>query len=160
MPFSLAFDVFFYVRAEVIRRLYSAPELHSQRVKKIQADVKAWKASGSQRRLCTARGGWQSISPGYRSYKAKSTKIAIDLYDILELDEVAKTVRCEPMVNMGQLSHFLIPLEYTLPVLPEMDDLTVGGLLMGVGIETSSHKVERPASIEVSHRGALRPPAH
>merc|ERR1719408_722511 len=44
------------------------------------------------------------------------------------------------MVNMGQLSHFLIPQGLTIPVLPEMDDLTVGGLLMGVGIETSSHK--------------------
>lgn len=50
------------------------------------------------------------------------------------------TVRVEPMVNMGQLTHFLIPKGYTLPVLPEMDDLTVGGLVMGVGIESSSHK--------------------
>jgi FAD/FMN-containing dehydrogenase len=41
---------------------------------------------------------------------------------------------------MGQISHFLTPRGYTLPVLPEMDDLTVGGLFMGVGIETSSHK--------------------
>ena len=140
LPFSLAFDVFFALRAEVVRRLYSAPELHQERIKKIQDDVRACKASGSQKRLCTARGGWQSISPGYRTYKEKSTKIAINLYDILELDKKAMTVRCEPMVNMGQLSHFLIPENLTLPVLPEMDDLTVGGLLMGVGIETSSHK--------------------
>jgi len=49
-------------------------------------------------------------------------------------------VKVEPLVNMGQLSHFLIPKGYTIPVLPELDDLTVGGLFMGVGIETSSHK--------------------
>ena len=64
----------------------------------------------------------------------------MNLYDILSLDEEKKTVRVEPMVNMGQLSHFLIPKGYTIPVLPEMDDLTVGGLYMGVGVETSSHK--------------------
>lgn len=140
LPFSIAFDIYFWCRAEVIRYLFSAPELHAARVKKIQEDVLAWKKNGSQRRLCTARGGWQSISPGFRSYKNHSTKIAINLYDILELDEAAKTLRVEPMVNMGHISHFLTPKGLTLPVLPEMDDLTVGGLLMGVGIETSSHK--------------------
>ena len=64
----------------------------------------------------------------------------MNLYDILTLDEENMTVRVEPMVNMGQLSHYLTPLGYTIPVLPEMDDLTVGGLMMGVGIECSSHK--------------------
>jgi len=33
----------------------------------------------------------------------------------------------------------LEPLDYTLPVLPELDALTVGGLVNGVGIESSSH---------------------
>ena len=41
---------------------------------------------------------------------------------------------------MGQLSHTLDSLGWTIPVLPELDDLTVGGLVMGTGIETSSHK--------------------
>ncbi|MGZ8216245.1 FAD-binding protein [Methylomagnum sp.] len=27
-----------------------------------------------------------------------------------------------------------------MPVVPELDDLTVGGLIMGFGVETSSHK--------------------
>lgn len=46
----------------------------------------------------------------------------------------------EPLVTMGQLSATLIPLGWTIPVLPELDDLTVGGLVMGTGIESSSHK--------------------
>ena len=29
---------------------------------------------------------------------------------------------------------------WTLPVVPELDDLTVGGLVMGGGIESTSHK--------------------
>jgi hypothetical protein len=40
---------------------------------------------------------------------------------------------------MGQLTQTLQPLGWTLPILPELDDLTVGGLVMGTGIETSSH---------------------
>ena len=40
-----------------------------------------------------------------------------------------QTVRVEPMVTMGQLSHTLIELGWTIPVVPEMDDLTVGETL-------------------------------
>ena len=40
---------------------------------------------------------------------------------------------------MGQLSRTLDRLGWTIPILPELDDLTVGGLVMGTGIETSSH---------------------
>ena len=34
----------------------------------------------------------------------------------------------------------LVPRQNLLAVLPELDDLTVGGLVCGVGVETSSHK--------------------
>lgn len=44
------------------------------------------------------------------------------------------------MVTMGQLTATLNPLGFTISVLPEIDDLTVGGLVMGTGIESSSHK--------------------
>ena len=42
------------------------------------------------------------------------------------------------MVNMGQLSHYLIP-RGTLSCATRDGRFTVGGLIMGVGIETSSH---------------------
>lgn len=41
---------------------------------------------------------------------------------------------------MGQLSQYLISRGYTLPVLPELDDLTVGGLINGCGVESGSFK--------------------
>lgn len=50
-----------------------------------------------------------------------------------------QVVRAEPLVSMGQLSATLNPLGWTIPVLPEMDDLTVGGMVNGTGIESSSH---------------------
>ena len=140
LPFSLLFDLLFAVRAYIVMAVFSAPELHKKRVEEIASQIRAWKEKGDGTKLCTARGGWQSISPGYRSYKSTSTQISINLYDILGWSETDRTITVEPMVNMGQISHFLIPKGYTIPVLPEMDDLTVGGLYMGVGIETSSHK--------------------
>ena len=49
-------------------------------------------------------------------------------------------MRVEPLVTMGQLTATLNPLGWTIPVVPELDDLTVGGLVMGTGIESSSHQ--------------------
>ena len=39
-----------------------------------------------------------------------------------------------------QITATLIPEGWTLAVTPELDDLTVGGLIAGFGVETSSHK--------------------
>ena len=46
--------------------------------------------------------------------------------DILHVDEEKATVTVEPMVTMGQLTSTLHPLGWTLPVVPELNDLTVG----------------------------------
>lgn len=43
-------------------------------------------------------------------------------------------------MTMGQLTAILNPLGWTIPVLPELDELTVGGLVMGTGVESASHK--------------------
>ncbi len=61
------------------------------------------------------------------------------LYDILHIDYDKQCVHVEPFVSIGQLTHALNPQGYTLPVVPEMDDLTIGGLINGTGIESSSH---------------------
>jgi len=64
----------------------------------------------------------------------------VDLVDVLEIDTGKRTVRVEPLVTMGQLTATLINMGWTIPIVPELDDLTVGGLINGAGIETSSHK--------------------
>ncbi|MGH8581597.1 MAG: FAD-binding protein, partial [Gammaproteobacteria bacterium] len=43
-------------------------------------------------------------------------------------------------MTIGQTTRYLIPSGWTLPVVPELDDLTVSGLILGFGIEGSSHK--------------------
>ena len=72
--------------------------------------------------------------------KLKCFPCRIDMADIIKIDEQSQTVTVEPMVTIGQLNDFLIEKGWTLPVVPELDDLTIGGLVMGGGIESSSHK--------------------
>ena len=67
-------------------------------------------------------------------------QIEINLSNIISLDTERRIVRVEPMVSIGILNDYLIKLGWTVPVVPELDDLTIGGLVMGGGIETTSHK--------------------
>lgn len=43
---------------------------------------------------------------------------------------VLQVVRVEPLTNMGQVTALLNSIGWTLPVVPELDDLTVGELLI------------------------------
>nr|XP_053640235.1 delta(24)-sterol reductase-like isoform X1 [Cherax quadricarinatus] len=141
LPASLCFDVYYYTRSWIIFKLNSAPEHHEMRVKDVQRQVREWNINSEAVPMCTARPGWQSISFREAAYKKAFHKIQINMVDILEIDTDEMTVRCEPLVTMGQLTHTLTELGWTIPVVPEMDDLTIGGLVMGTGIETSSHKM-------------------
>ena len=71
---------------------------------------------GEGRGMCTARPGWQTISPQNMSYKSRMFPVKINLVDILEIDTERKTVRCEPLVSMGQLTATLDNLGWTIPI--------------------------------------------
>jgi len=49
-------------------------------------------------------------------------------------------VTVEPGITIGFLNRVLVNMGFTLPVVPELDTLTIGGLVMGGGIESTSHK--------------------
>lgn len=51
------------------------------------------------------------------------------MYDVLELNEGAMTVRVEPMCTIGDITDFLIPKGYSLAVSIELTDATLGGKL-------------------------------
>ena len=59
-------------------------------------------------------------------YKQTLEKIHINLVDVLQVDTEREIVRVEPLATMGQVTATLIPLGWTLPIVPELDDLTVG----------------------------------
>ncbi|CAM9327275.1 unnamed protein product, partial [Phaeothamnion confervicola] len=140
LPLSAAFDLYLHARSLLtLLTRKSAPEKHRQRVARVQEQVKEWVAGGCERMMCTGRPGWQAMSLRTGKYKRTHKNIHLDLFDILEIDTKRRVVRVEPMVSMGQLTRAINPLGWTLPVVPELDDLTVGGLISGVGVETSSH---------------------
>ena len=137
LPLSLLWDTILKIRSYYIHTLKAAPHLHAQRVQAIVEQVQNRPNPNSP--LCTARPGWMSVSLSYRNYKQKWNAIQMPLYDILHIDYTNQIVHVEPFVSIGQLTHALNPHGYTLPVVPEMDDLTIGGLINGTGIESSSH---------------------
>ena len=156
LPISVAVNVLWFVKMQIALR-FGDPKAHAGKVEAVSAAVRECHLTG--KKMCTSRPGWQSMSLKEGKYKKNHHLVPTHkLVDILGVKEVGVdadfarrsglkegatgglAVVCEPLVSMGQLSRFLIERGYTLPVVPELDELTVGGLLMGFGIESSSHK--------------------
>ena len=140
LPISCLYSAYVFARNHLLFRLRSAPAHHEQRVRDVTRQIEVWRDEGAREQLCTARSGWQTMSEMVPKYKLSRRNIRIAMYDVLEIDETRRTVRVEPLASMGQVSRTLIARGWILPVVPELDDLTVGGLIMGFGVETSSHK--------------------
>lgn len=141
LPLSFLYEQVWKLRDVYFHLFESAPLKHKERVQNVVAQVKNWNSSGRKGGLLvTARKEWLSISIRPSDYKTKCNKIKVELYDILSIDKAAGIVRVEPGVTMGQLTAALLKQGLTVPVVPELDDLTVGGLISGYGIESSSHK--------------------
>ncbi|MGZ8189412.1 MAG: FAD-binding oxidoreductase [Methylosarcina sp.] len=140
LPVSAAYGAYASLRNRIAFRLNSAPAKHDARVEAVIRQIEDWKNQGAEQKLCTARSGWKTMSELVPKYKLSHRKIDVGLYDLLEIDEKRGIVRVEPLATMGQISRGLIARGWTLPVVPELDSLTVGGLIMGFGVETSSHK--------------------
>src|SRR2546421_4148103 len=84
LPLSTVFNLFWGFR-NFYRRLFSAPERHGERVRKIQERIQRWHTRGRKGRLCTARPPWMSISTRMVRYKGPDNSIPVDLYDVLEI---------------------------------------------------------------------------
>ena len=61
--------------------------------------------------------------------------VIVNLMDVLEIYVGKRNLCLEPLVTMGKLSSTLTTLGWTVAVLSEIDDLTVGGLTMGTGMK-------------------------
>nr|XP_053628731.1 delta(24)-sterol reductase-like isoform X4 [Cherax quadricarinatus] len=141
LPLSNIFSAVMQLRHWIFHRFISAPENHDERVIAIQKQVMRWNKWPKVKRklMCTARPNWQSLSTTFFA-KELCHRITIPLYDILELKPSHMTIRVEPMVSVGQATAFLVPRGYTLAVCLEVAEATLGGLAMGVGMTTYSHK--------------------
>lgn len=140
LPLSRAYQTYTRLRTAFVQALESAPSLHARRVELIQRQFQQWREEGGTRRIVTARPGWMRVSNKHSTYKKDCFQVRVDrMADILEIDTQARTVTVEPMVTMGQLVPVLLQAGWTLPVVPELEELTVGGMVAGTGVESSSH---------------------
>jgi len=139
LPMSFCWDTARCIRAYYIKLTNDTNELHHHRVERIVEQVRSRPPNSP---MCTARPGWMSISLSSRNYKKdpKWKPIEVNLSDIISIDLKNQVVHVESSVSIGELTKALLPLGYTLPIVPEMDDLTVGGLINGTGVESSSHR--------------------
>jgi delta24-sterol reductase len=126
-----------------VQRRQSSPADHDTRVREIQQQVQAWAEQPEAERLpmCTDRAPWVNLSTRFVNKKALHRIRLGNLRSILHIDEARGTVTTEPLVTVGEITRELVARGYMLAVTLEVEDATVGGLAMAVGMTTHSHKV-------------------
>lgn len=150
LPLSFVYNAATILRERLVFLLKSDPKAHNGKVIRAQRQVKAFgkalqEYSGEPSKrpiLCTSRPGWQTMSFRFPKYKT-GNKFQLNLesfVDVIEFNEEQKYVVVEPMMSMRQINGYLLKYGYSLPIVPELDDLTIGGLVMGTGIESSSFR--------------------
>ena len=73
--------------------------------------------------------------------KLKTKKIDLSsLNNILEFNPTQNYIEVESFVKIKQILTFLRKNKYTLPVIPDMDHLTMGGIISGIGGGSKSFK--------------------
>jgi len=74
-------------------------------------------------------------------YKSHAAQLDINHFNrILSIDTANRSILVEPRVTMEQLAKATIEHGMMVPVIPEFKGITVGGAIMGAGLESSSHR--------------------
>lgn len=148
VPMSFVYNVYRKIRTilRARRRLSidseQAWKYHDERVQRVVDQVDAWDRAGRKQKMRTARPNWSSMSTKLGSNKGDAHRIDVSHLDhILEIDEANLTITCEPGVNMGDITNVLLPRMLALLCQVEMEALTIGGLSVGLGMETNSHVI-------------------
>ncbi|KAL5993478.1 Delta(24)-sterol [Asimina triloba] len=113
---------------------------HEENVKKVVKRLKQ-RDQSKDGLVCTARKPYIAVGMRNVDYK-RARHFEVDLSEfrnILYIDKERMIAKVEPLVNMGQITRVTVPMNLALAVVAELDDLTVGGLINGYGIEGSSH---------------------
>lgn len=143
LPAGAVFDAALRLRNFMYERFIAKPAHHEARVADVQAQVRRWNSLPETERkpMCTDRKTWMNLSTRFEP-KSQWQRIRMGmLRDVLSIDPEARTVRVEPFVTVGQVTRFLLERGFMLAVTLEIEEATVGGLAMAVGMTTHSHKV-------------------
>jgi len=113
---------------------------HEENVKKVVNRLKE-RNPRKDGLVCTARKPYIAVGMRNVDYKrARHFEVDLSAFrNILEIDKEGMIAKVEPLVNMGQITRATVPMNLSLAVVAELDDLTVGGLINGYGMEGSSH---------------------
>jgi len=122
----------------------SPKDLHDKKVSELQAEVRKYYnecQASNLPPLSLNYGAKKSFTIRSKSYKNNSRSISCDSLDrILELDLQSLTIKAEPRVTMEMLLIATLPKGLAVPVIPEIKSMTIGGALMGIAGESSSHR--------------------
>lgn len=143
VPLSFALNVYRKLRTMLRgRNLEHSAASHAARVQFVVDQVVEWNKTGRPEKLRTARPNWQGMSIKLGSNKGAAHRIHTQhLNHIIAVDTEKMTITAEPSVNMGDITNLLLPQNLALLCQVEMESLTIGGLSMGLGMETNSHTV-------------------
>ncbi|CAI6345117.1 unnamed protein product [Macrosiphum euphorbiae] len=148
--FRWVFVVFFLLPCTVLGKIWSVFEKslwsrhtgleHEKNLSHVQRQIRHRNKLAPDQVMCTARPSWRSMTIADMAYKKYMFNIDVHLDGIVSINAKTRTVRVEPGITMGRLIPILIESGWTVPVALDMEDLTIGGLVMGTGLESSSHK--------------------
>lgn len=121
---------------------------HDQEVASLLEEVKAFYTNRSLKKSShpltlqyCSKGSNESMTIRSKSYKEGCGKLYCGaLNHVLEINPEKRTVLVEPRVTMEELVYAILPYGLTVPVIPELKTITVGGAIMGIGGESASHR--------------------
>ena len=142
LPLGFLFDLFVRLSRD-LSRLFARPSTHAERVAVVCRAVSSRNADPLAKRkpMCTARANWMNLSTRAVNKTVLNAIPTGHLYHILDIDAERQTCTVEPMVTMGVLSAYLAKRGWFFATTIEMDDVTVGGAALAVGMTTHSHRV-------------------
>jgi delta24-sterol reductase len=104
----------------------TAKARHAGKVRRVQEQVKAWNAAGRKGHMRINRPIWMSPTV-HNIDENQFTQIEIDDMDeIIEINIEKRILTVEPGMTMGRITVILLPMGWTIPVLPELELLTIG----------------------------------
>ncbi len=114
---------------------------HNQDVLKVQRQIKEYITKHNQTKLSLKRSRTEYHCNHSLNYKNESDLIDIStLNDIVTIDNEQSIALIEPLITMKSCCIKLLQQGLTLPVVPELPGITLGGAIIGLGGESSSHR--------------------
>lgn len=115
-------------------------ERHEREVEQIRRQIREFYVQGDGKPLALQYRSNDSFTIRTKSYKNGCNQVNCSALDqIIDIDPIRQIAKVEPRVTMGELLKASLRYELTVPVIPELKEITVGGAIMGIGAESASH---------------------